>query len=121
MSEMQEAVTEEMEADVIPTEGVSEEAVERLADDFLVLQQEVLELGGIGDVPEEVLCAAAEKHIPLLDAYLRHCWQEQRAIREEQARRERVAECSTGSLHTDGKQTSPVAGAFARAFAQALQ
>lgn len=120
MNDMQEAVTEEV-ADVAEPAEFSDEAVERLADDFFLLQQEVPELGGVGDVPETVLRDAVEQHIPLLDAYLRHCWREQRAIRAEQERLRRVADCSTGSLHTDGKQVSPVSGAFARAFEQALQ
>ncbi len=104
-----------------PCEGtLSEEAVEALADGFLALQQEIPTLQSIEQVPETVLETAVKENIPLFDAYLRYRWREQQAIAAEQARRERTAACSAGSLQTGALRAAPVSDAFARAFEKAL-
>jgi hypothetical protein len=114
MSEQQEIVVSE-------TPQFEEETVEALADGFLQLQQEMPELESLADLPEAVLQAAAEEHIPLLDAFLRHRFREERAVRLERERQQRAAEAAAGSLQGGGNGADPASAAFARSFEQALQ
>lgn len=102
-------------------EAIPEEAIEALADGFLLLRQEVPGMESIEDVPEAVLEMAAKEKLPLLDAYLRYRWREERAVEAERERQRRTGMLSAGSLYTGGAQSHPEADAFARAFAQALQ
>ncbi len=114
MSDVQEAVVTE--------ESVSaEQTADALADGFLQLQQEMPELQSVADVPEAVLQAAAEENIPLLDAFLRHRFREERAVLAEQQRQSRAAQAAAGSLGGSNRQAKPVSDAFARSFEQALQ
>lgn len=114
MSETQEtAVTEEA--------VLAEQTADALADGFLQLQREVPELESVADLPEAVFTAAAQENIPLLDAYLRHRFREERAVLAEQQRQQRAAEAAAGSLGGGGRQAKPVSDAFARSFEQALQ
>ncbi len=114
MSEMQEiAVAEET--------VMTEQTADALADGFLQLQQEMPELQSVTDLPEAVLKAAAEENIPLLDAFLRHRFREERAVLAEQQRQQRAAQAAAGSLSGGGRKAKPVSDAFARSFEQALQ
>lgn len=99
---------------------ISEEAVEALADSFLELQKELPELESVADLPEAVWEAAYEGNIPLMDAYLRYCFREERAVLAEQERQKRAAQAAAGSL-SGNKRARPVSDAFARSFKQALQ
>lgn len=112
------AVTAEIPED--EAYSLSEADVEALAEGFLQLQQEMPELADIGDVPETVLRTAAREHLPLLDAFLRYRFREQRAVIAEQQRQQRTGEQTAGSLYTGGGQTHPETDAFMRAFQKAL-
>ena len=100
---------------------LAEQTADALADGFLQLQREVPELESVADLPEAVFTAAAEENIPLLDAYLRHRFREERAVQAEALRQQRAAEAAAGSLGGGGKRAKPVSDAFARSFEQALQ
>ncbi len=99
---------------------VPEEMIDALADGFLLLRQEVPEVDSVADVPEAVFEMAATERLPLLDAFLRYRWREQRAILEERARQRRTGEQAAGSLYTGSGRRHLEADAFARAFEQAL-
>lgn len=102
-------------------EILSEETVDRLADGFLQLCEEVPGLSTIEDVPETVLQIAVDENLPLLDAYLRYRWREECAVLAEKQRQQRTGEQSAGSLYTGDGGVAPVSNAFARAFEKALQ
>ena len=112
---------EEQQMTVAEEPVLTEQTADALADSFLQLQQEMPELQSVTDLPEEVLQAAAEENIPLLDALLRHRFREERAVLAEQARQDRAAQAAAGSLRGGGTQAKPVSDAFARSFEQALQ
>lgn len=114
MSDIQETTVTE---DIV----LAEQTADALADGFLQLQREVPELESVADLPEAVFTAAAEENIPLLDAYLRHRFREERAVQAEALRQQRAAEAAAGSLGGGGKHAKPVSDAFARSFEQALQ
>lgn len=116
-----DAQTSEQPVEIPAAEPLAEQTVEALADGFLQLQQEVPALQGIEEVPEAVLQTAAKENISLFDAYLRYRWYEQQAILAEEARQQRTAALSAGSLQTGGLRVAPVSDAFARAFEQALR
>lgn len=114
-------MSEELEVAVSETPQLTDETVEALADSFLALQQEMPELESVADLPEAVLASAAEENIPLLDAYLRYRFREERAVLAERERQQRAAEAAAGSLQGGGNGTAPASAAFARSFEQALQ
>ncbi len=114
-------MSEEKDVTVSETMPLADETAEALADGFLQLQQEIPELESVADLPEAVLKAAAEENMPLLDAYLRHRFREERAVLAERERQQRAAEAAAGSLQGGGRGTAPASAAFARSFEQALQ
>ncbi len=92
----------------------------RLATDFLVLAEEFPHISSPSQLPEGVLELAAEEGIPLLDAYLRHRWQEEKKVARSTRQRRQAAGASAGSLSRGSAQTPPEQDAFLRAFHSAL-
>lgn len=125
--EMNEPMTAEV-TDVPAIEPVAEEALPlpmedatgRLAQDFLVLAEEFPEFVSPTQLPETVLDTAAGEGISLLDAYLRHRWQEEKKVAAAAQQRAQAAQQSVGSLSRGAVQTPPEQDAFLRAFRSAL-
>lgn len=92
----------------------------RLATDFLVLAEEFPHISSPSQLPDEVLELAAEEGIPLLDAFLRHRWQEEKRVARSTRQRRQAADASAGSLSRGSVQTPPEQDAFLRAFHSAL-
>ncbi len=109
-----EAVIEVAEA--APPEDITD----RLAAEFLALTEEFPRLVHPADLPEGVLDTAAREGIPLLDAYLRHRWQEEKKVAAATDSRRRAAQCSAGSLSRTAVETPPEQDVFLRAFRSAL-
>lgn len=99
---------------------VPEDVTHRLAEEFLVLAQEFPRLLNPSDLPEGVLDTAAQKGIPLLDAYLRYRWQEEKKVAAAAESRRHAAQSSAGSLSRTAAETPPEQDAFLRAFRSAL-
>ncbi len=114
------AMQPEPQAEQPPAETPMEQPTAEMTEAFLMLQQQVPTLRGVEEVPQEVFQTAEKENISLFDAYLRYRFYEQQAIAAEQARRERAAACSAGSLQTGALRAAPVSDAFARAFEKAL-
>ena len=114
--------------DPIPTEMPSEEVTSpaaedvtsRLAEEFIALSEEFPRLMHPADLPDGVLDTAAREGIPLMDAYLRHRWQEEKKVAAATDSRRRAAESSAGSLSRGAIETPPEQDAFLRAFRLAL-
>ena len=92
----------------------------RLATDFLTLAEEFPHISSPSQLPDGVLELAAEQGIPLLDAYLRHRWQEEKKVARSTKQRRQAAQSSAGSLSRGSAQTPPEQDAFLRAFHSAL-
>ena len=92
----------------------------RLAADFLLLAEEFPQLQSPAQLPDVVLDTAATENIPLLDAYLRYRWQEEKKVLAAEAKREQAAKQSAGSLSVGSTQVPPEQDAFLRAFRRAL-
>ena len=105
-------------AEMIPP--VPEDVTDRLAEEFLSLAEEFPQLTRPADLPDEVLDTAAKEGIPLLDAYLRYRWQEEKKVAAATDSRRRAAQCSAGSLSRTAVETPPEQDAFLRAFRLAL-
>ena len=97
-----------------------EDVTDRLAEEFLSLAEEFPQLTHPADLPDEVLDTAAREGIPLLDAYLRYRWQEEKKVAAATDSRRRAAQCSAGSLSRTAVETPPEQDAFLRAFRSAL-
>lgn len=109
-------------AETVP-EGMSptpEDVTDRLAEEFLTLAEEFPQLSRPADLPDEVLDTAAQEGIPLLDAYLRYRWQEEKKVAAATNSRVHAAQCSAGSLSRTAVETPPEQDAFLRAFRLAL-
>lgn len=102
------------------TPPVPEDVTDRLAEEFLSLAEEFPQLTRPADLPDEVLDTAAKEGIPLLDAYLRYRWQEEKKVAAATDSRRRAAQCSAGSLSRTAVETPPEQDAFLRAFRSAL-
>ncbi|MBQ6848762.1 MAG: hypothetical protein IJN76_01755 [Clostridia bacterium] len=102
------------------TPPVPEDITDRLAEEFLTLAEEFPQLSHPADLPDEVLDTAAREGIPLLDAYLRYRWQEEKKVAAATDSRLRAAQCSAGSLSRTAVETPPEQDAFLRAFRSAL-
>lgn len=101
-------------------ETVPEDVTARLATDFIALTAEFPHLVSPADLPDSVLDTAAGEGIPLLDAYLRYRWQEEKKVATANATRRRAAVSSAGSLCRGAVETPPEQDAFLRAFRLAL-
>ena len=97
-----------------------EDVTPRLAADFLTLMQEFPHLISPTDLPDSVLETAAQEGIPLLDAYLRYRWQEEKKVAASVQMRQQAAQRSAGSLSRGAADTPPEQDAFLRAFRSAL-
>lgn len=104
-----------------PEEVMPPDVTHRLAEDFLLLNREFPDIQDPNQLPDEVLDTAVAEDIPLLDAYLRFRWQEEKRVRAEEERRRQAAACSTGSLHQSGPESHPEQDIFLRAFRTALR
>lgn len=95
---------------------------QRLADEFVRLTDEMPgQFAAFTDVPAEAVALAVSDDLPLLDAYLRHAFYEQRraqAVRQQQAL---SASRSAGSLGSAGLAPEPDMDSFERAFYSALR
>ena len=103
-----------------PVVPPAEDTTARLATDFLALTEEFPQIVSPSQLPDGVLEVAAEQGIPLLDAYLRHRWQEEKRVAAASAKRQQAAAQSAGSLSRGAVQTPPEQDAFLRAFRSAL-
>lgn len=108
--------------EVIPEETAApvEDATERLAEEFIALSAEFPQLTDPAALPDGVLDTAAEEGIPLLDAYLRHRWQEEKKVAAALQKQQEAAARSAGSLSRGATHTPPEQDAFLRAFRSAL-
>ncbi len=101
-------------------EPVPEDVTSRLATDFIALAAEFPHLVSPTELPDSVLDTAAKEGIPLLDAYLRYRWQEEKKVATANATRRRAASSSAGSLSRGAVETPPEQDAFLKAFRAAL-
>lgn len=108
------------EPEALPSESVPEDVTARLATDFIALTEEFPHLVSPTELPDSVLETAAGEGIPLLDAYLRYRWQEEKRVATANAARRRAAVSSAGSLSRGAVETPPEQDAFLRAFRSAL-
>lgn len=113
-----EAEVPELPPEPIPVSPL--DVTDRLAADFLTVAEEFPQLVSPADLPDSVLDTAAKEGIPLLDAYLRYRWQEEKKIASATARRRQAAASSAGSLSRGAVETPPEQDAFLRAFRSAL-
>lgn len=104
----------------LPEQPEQPDVTDRLAADFLRLTEDFPELQSPSQLPESVLDTAAAENIPLLDAYLRYRWQEEKKVLAAAAKREQAARQSAGSLSAGSSQVAPEQDAFLRAFRRAL-
>ncbi len=70
---------------------------DRIAEQFLELQEEFPELQTLDGLPQSVVDTAIDKDISLLDAYLRHRLKEDRRVSQNQAAATAAAKASAGS------------------------
>ncbi len=111
----------------VHTEEVTEESAvasditHRLAEEFFLLREEFPAIHGPEQLPDAVLELAAEKGIPLFDAYLRFRHEEEKRVRQEEERRRQAAARSAGSLLQGAAEADPEQEAFLRAFRTALK
>ena len=108
------------EPDVVPPPPQPEDITHRLAEDFLALAEEFPHILTPAQLPQGVLDVAAGEGITLLDAYLRHRWQEEKRVAAAKQKRQQSAQCSAGSLSRGAAETPPEQDAFLRAFRNAL-
>lgn len=96
------------------------DVTDRLAAEFFTITEEFPQVVSPADLPDSVMEVAAKEGIPLLDAYLRYRWQEEKRIAAATACRQRAAQSSAGSLSRGALETPPEQDAFLRAFRSAL-
>lgn len=104
----------------VPAESESVDVTGRLAEEFLTLSAEFEHITAPSQLPDSVLDTAVREGIPLLDAYLRYRWQEEKRVAAANAKRQEAAARSAGSLSRGSTQTPPEQDAFLRAFRSAL-
>ena len=109
------------EENAVQQDDVPSEITRRLADEFFLLREEFPAIHSPEQLPDAVLEMAAEKGIPLFDAYLRFCHEEEKRVRREEERRRLAAARSAGSLMQGAAQPDPEQEAFLRAFRTALK
>ena len=113
-------VTSVPASEAVPPPPETEDVTQRLAEDFLALAEEFPHILTPAQLPQSVLDMAAGEGISLLDAYLRHRWQEEKRVAAAQQKRQQSAQCSAGSLSRGAAETPPEQDAFLRAFRSAL-
>lgn len=92
----------------------------RLAEEFLLLAEEFPKIQSPDQLPDAVLDTATEQGISLLDAYLRHRWQEEKRVLAATEQQQQAARRSAGSLSAGSEPVPPEQNAFLRAFRRAL-
>ena len=102
-------------------EPVASDITHRLAEEFFLLREEFPAIHSPEQLPDAVLEQAAEKGIPLFDAYLRFRHEEEKRVRQEEERRRSAAARSVGSLLQGAADADPEQEAFLRAFRTALK
>lgn len=105
---------------MIPETQENEEFVASTEAGFAALVAEFPEFQDPGQLPQEVTAMAAVENIPLLDAWLRHRWQEEKRVRAAAEKRQEAAGQSAGSLSRGAVESDPEPDAFLRAFRAAL-
>lgn len=115
--EQEPVIAQESAAD----QPVSPDITHRLAEEFFRLREEFPDLHSPEQLPDAVLDMAVDNAIPLLDAYLRFCHEENKRMRQEEERRQAAAARSAGSLVQGATQSHPEQEAFLRAFRTALK
>lgn len=93
----------------------------RLAEEFIRLSEEFPDLRDPDELPDAVLDTAVREGIPLLDAYLRFRWQEEKRIASAARHQQEAAQRSAGSLQQGAEDPQPGQAAFLRAFRAALR
>lgn len=96
------------------------DVTDRLAAEFFTITEEFPQVVSPADLPDSVMEVAVKEGIPLLDAYLRYRWQEEKRIAAATACRQKAAQSSAGSLSRGALETPPEQDAFLRAFRSAL-
>ncbi len=123
---LEQIPTEETEPPIPAAEEAAElppqpeDVTDRLAVEFLALAEEFPQLLHPSELPDGVLDTAAREGIPLLDAYLRYRWQEEKKIAAAAQTRRQAAQSSAGSLSRGAVEVPPEQDAFLRAFRSAL-
>ena len=84
---------------------------ERLAAEFVELQQEYADIGEFSTIPQEVVNDAIRNKRHLLDAYLRYQHREGKKIEQNRAAQAAAAAASTGSMYTVPNQPEDAATA----------
>lgn len=115
-----EVVAEQPTTDQPATPPPAEDPTDRLAAEFIALTGEFPEFQDPGQLPEEVLDTAAAENIPLLDAWLRYRWQEEKKVLAAAKKRQEAAGQSAGPLSRGAVRDDPGSDAFLRAFRSAL-
>ncbi len=122
-----ETMTVEQNEPTVHTEEVTGESAvasditHRLAEEFFLLREEFPAIHSPEQLPDAVLELAAEKGIPLFDAFLRFRHEEEKRVRQEEERRRQAAARSAGSLMQGAADADPEQEAFLRAFRTALK
>lgn len=116
--QMTEPLTQEASTQEAP---VASDITHRLAEEFFRLREEFPAIHSPEQLPDAVLELAAEKDIPLFDAYLRFRYEEEKRVRQEEERRRQAAARSAGSLMQGAADANPEQEAFLRAFRTALK
>lgn len=93
---------------------------ERLAEEYAALKAEVPEAPSLADLPPELWQVAQKEGVPLLDAYLRVLYREQRRVQEAQAQAARSAARSAGSMQEVPQMPDTAGTAFLQALARAV-
>lgn len=106
-----------------PPEAAGEEAaldIERLADEFLALAEEMPAIAKPEDLPEEVWDTAAQG-VPLRDAYLRFWYSEWSRKQAAAAAQSRARAGSAGPLRDVPEDPRPEEAAFTRSFQSTVE
>lgn len=111
------------------TTPVAEEAEETPAtqpevaadpESFAELMAEFPDIQQPDDLPEKVYDMAKQQDISLLDAFLRHRWEEEKRVQAEADRRAKAVQSTVGSLAGEPMDENVAQDAFLRAFRAAL-
>lgn len=100
---------------------LSQRLNQKLAEDFYTLCRQMPDIREPEQLPDRVWQAAVQEKIPLMDAYLRFLWQEDRKARLEQSRAAQAAAASSGSLAGTPDTPKSEQNAFIRAFREAVR
>lgn len=97
-SKHQKAVDEMLAAEKLTEEQEKTSVNDRLANDFLELQNEFPEISSVDKIPKGVLKESVDKNISLLDSYLRYQNRENKKISAAAAVQKAAEKSTTGSI-----------------------